>query len=269
MSSEMVDARDTSAPLVRVSHVSKSYQRGELSSLRRTINSLLRRARILGAEGFTALDDISFEISGGSALGLVGHNGSGKSTLLHTVCGITLPTAGSIDVRGLVMPLFAIGTSFHPELTGRENIILFGAILGLSPAAVEPQTDTIAAFAELEDHLDTPVKRYSDGMKARLSFAIAMRFPADIYIFDEVLAVVDTAFRDRCLREIEILRDAGKLVLFVSHDVTQVQRVTTHTLWLEHGRVRAFGPSEHVLTEYEKDRAEHNARLLAAESALV
>lgn len=255
-------------PRVRVSHVQKSYRRGELSSLRRTLSWLMRRVRIRDAEGFSALDDISFEIVGGSALGIVGHNGSGKSTLLHTICGITLPTSGSVAVRGRVMPLFAIGTSFHPELTGRENIVLFGAIIGLNPPSISEQTDSIAAFAELEDHLDTPVKRYSDGMKARLSFAIAMRFPADIYIFDEVLAVVDSAFRDRCLREIESLRDAGKLVLFVSHDATQVQRVCTHTLWLEHGRVRAFGSSEDILPHYERDRAEYSARLLAAEGAL-
>jgi len=254
---------------VRVDHVHKSYQLGELSSFRRTVNGLLRRARVRSTDGFSALDDIVFAAEGGTAVGLVGQNGSGKSTLLHMICGITLPTSGSITIRGKILPLFAIGTSFHPELTGRENVVLFGAVLGLRQAVIEPQAESIAAFAELEDHLDTPVKRYSDGMKARLSFAIAMRFPADIYMFDEVLAVVDAAFRDRCLTEIETLRDAGKLVFFVSHDVTQVRRICTTTLWLEHGRVRAWGLTDDVLPQYEQDQAEHNARLLAAERTTV
>lgn len=251
-------------PEVRVEHVGKNYRRGELSSLMRTVNWLMRRVRIRGADGFSALDDISFDAVGGNTVGLVGHNGSGKSTLLHTICGITLPTTGSITVRGRIMPLFAVGTSFHPELTGRENIVLFGTIIGIKPAAIGPQTDAIAAFAELEDHLDTPVKRYSDGMKARLSFAIAMRFPADVYIFDEVLAVVDSAFRDRCLTEIEKLRDAGKLILFVSHDPAQVQRLCTHVLWLEHGKVHAYGSMADVLPRYEEHQAAHNAQLAAA-----
>lgn len=255
----------TQQPLVRVEGVSKHYQLGELSSLRRMLVGLTRRVGVRQSHGFSALDHVSLEVVGGQAVALVGHNGSGKSTLLHTICGITLPTSGRITVRGAVLPLFAVGASFHAELTGRENIVLFGAILGLTPAAIAAQTEAILEFAELEGHLDTPVKRYSDGMKARLSFAIAIRFPADIYIFDEVLAVVDNTFRDRCLVAIEKLRDAGKLILFVSHDVSQVERVCSHALWLEHGRVRSFGAASEIVPQYEEERTEHDRRLAAAD----
>jgi ABC-type polysaccharide/polyol phosphate transport system ATPase subunit len=258
---------DSSAtqPFVRIEAVSKQYQLGELSSLRRMLLGLTRRAGVRGSHGFSALDNVNLEVFGGQAVALVGHNGSGKSTLLHTICGITLPSDGRITVRGRVLPLFAVGASFHGELTGRENIVLFGTILGLSRAAIAAQTDAIVEFSELEGHLDTPVKRYSDGMKARLSFAIAIRFPAEVYIFDEVLAVVDNAFRDRCLEAIEKLRDAGKLILFVSHDVAQVERVCTHAAWFEHGRIRAFGPSDEIVPQYELERAEHNRHLAAAD----
>jgi lipopolysaccharide transport system ATP-binding protein len=237
--------------MIRAENVHKNYQLGELSSLARTLRQLTgRRLQQRHNKAFAALDAVSFEARAGEALGILGHNGSGKSTLLHMICGITLPTSGAIVVRGQLMPLLAIGTSFHPELTGRENIILFGTVLGLRRSVIEAQTEAIAAFAELEQHLDTPNKRYSDGMQARLSFAIAMLFPADIYVFDEVLAVVDGAFRDRCLTEIEALRDRGKTILFVSHDLEQVRRICTRALWLDHGRVRRLGAADQVLGEY-------------------
>lgn len=236
--------------MIRAEHVEKSYPLGELSSLGQTVRKLTRRSGMGQPTGFTALDDVSFDVRSGQAFGIVGRNGSGKSTLLHMICGITLPTAGAIVIRGRLMPLLAIGTSFHPELTGRENIVLFGTVLGLSRGVIEERTDDIASFAELERHLDTPNKRYSDGMQARLSFAIAMLFPADIYVFDEVLAVVDGEFRDRCLTEIERLRDRGKTVVFVSHDLNQVERLCDQILWLDRGRVRAVGDSARILAEY-------------------
>lgn len=239
--------------MIRAESVHKDYRLGELSSLGRTIRQLTGRMGVRHNRAFAALDEVSFEVRAGEALGLVGHNGSGKSTLLHMICGITLPTSGSILVRGRLLPLLSIGTSFHPELTGRENIALFGTVLGLDRKVIEAQTDAIAEFAELEQHLDTPNKRYSDGMQARLSFAIAMRFPADIYVFDEVLAVVDGAFRDRCLTEIEALRDSGKTVLFVSHDLEQVGRICDRCLWLDHGRVKELGLAHEILRRYESE----------------
>jgi lipopolysaccharide transport system ATP-binding protein len=249
------------AVTIRAKHVHKDYHLGELSSLTRTVRRLSRRPGPTRTPAFSALDDVSFEVRTGEALGLVGHNGSGKSTLLHMICGITLPTDGSIVVRGLLLPLLAIGTSFHPELTGRENIMLFGTVLGIDRHIAEAQTDAIAEFAELEQHLDTPNKRYSDGMQARLSFAIAMLFPADIYVFDEVLAVVDGPFRERCLTEIEKLRARGKTILFVSHDLEQVRRICTHALWLDHGRIRRKGEAQSVLAEYDAQQTGGTAAL--------
>ena len=249
--------------MIRAEHVHKSYQLGELSSLRLTLRSLTGRVGARHKNTFGALDDVSFEVTAGEVFGIVGRNGSGKSTLMHMICGITLPTSGFIVVRGRLLPLLAIGTSFHPELTGRENIVLFGTVLGLKREVIEARTDDIAEFAELEQHLDTPNKRYSDGMQARLSFAIAMLFPADIYVFDEVLAVVDGEFRDRCLTEIERLRDRGKTVLFISHDLGQVERLTDRVLWLERGRVRAIGASAAILAEYSK----HEVHAGAADAA--
>jgi lipopolysaccharide transport system ATP-binding protein len=244
------DPSGGAAVMIRAERVHKSYQLGELSSLGLTLRRLTGRLGARHTTAFGALDDVSFEVRGGEVLGIVGRNGSGKSTLMHMICGITLPTRGVIVVRGQLLPLLAIGTSFHPELTGRENVVLFGTVLGLSREVIDARTDDIAEFAGLEQHLDTPNKRYSDGMQARLSFAIAMLFPADIYVFDEVLAVVDGEFRDRCLTEIERLRDRGKTVLFISHDLSQVGRLSDRVLWLESGRVRAIGDSATILAEY-------------------
>jgi lipopolysaccharide transport system ATP-binding protein len=252
---------------IRAEHVNKSYQLGELSSLGLTLRKLTGRLRGGQATKFAALDDVSFEVRSGESLGIVGRNGSGKSTLLHMICGITLPTSGAIVVRGRLLPLLAIGTSFHPELTGRENIVLFGTILGISRPVIEERTADIASFAELEQHLDTPNKRYSDGMQARLSFAIAMLFPADVYVFDEVLAVVDGEFRDRCLMEIERLRDRGKTIIFVSHDLHQVQRLCTQILWLDRGHVHAAGDSAPILAEYGRQRGGGTEPTSAAKTA--
>jgi len=252
---------------IEADHVNKKYQLGELSSLGLTLRRLMTAMRVDPTTRFTALDDVTFSLRHGQALGIVGQNGSGKSTLLQMICSITLPTSGTIVVRGRLMPLLSVGTSFHPELTGRENIMLFGTMLGLSRKVIDSSTPAIAAFAELEAHLDTPNKRYSDGMQARLSFAIAMLFPADIYLFDEVLAVVDGEFRDRCLTEIQHLRDRGKTVLFVSHDLDQVRRLCTQALWLAEGRVRAFGEAQGIVAEYAREHGEPVPTYTAGEAA--
>jgi len=161
-----------------------------------------------------------------------------------------VPTRGSLTVRGRVLPMLSIGAGFHIELTGRENVVLQGAILGVPWRTVLARMEDIMAFAELERHADTPLKRYSSGMQSRLSFAIGMRFPADIYIFDEVLAVVDRAFRDRCLDEIQRMVGSGPTVLFVSHDLDQVSRLCDRTVWLDRGSARAVGQTAEVLDMY-------------------
>jgi lipopolysaccharide transport system ATP-binding protein len=231
--------------------LSKHYSLGELHNLRKTVNHLLRRDHN-GEAGLEALSDVDFTVYRGESFGLVGTNGSGKSTVLQILAGTTLPTGGMIEVTGRVLPLLSVGTGFHPELTGRENVTLFASSLGVPRGAIEDRMERVAEFAELERHMDTPVKRFSSGMVARLSFAIAMQFPADIYVFDEVLAVVDDEFQQRCLGEIKNLHRLGSTVIFVSHSRVQVADVCQRVLWLDQGRVHDIGPTEEVLEAYSK-----------------
>ncbi len=227
----------------------KRYQLGEHRSLRLTVDRLLRRGSTPPPQ-LEALNEVSFSVRPGECFGVVGGNGSGKSTLLQILGGIVVPTQGSMSVRGRVLPLLAVGTGFNPELTGRENVDLFGTILGIPASTIRGRMHDIAAFAELERHMDTPNKRYSDGMQARLSFAIAMLFPADVYVFDEVLAVVDQEFQERCLTRIRGLADAGRTVIFVSHNLEQVRYLCDRVMWMREGRVERVGPPESVLEAY-------------------
>jgi ABC-type polysaccharide/polyol phosphate transport system ATPase subunit len=230
--------------------LSKHYQLGELQSLRRTVRRALRRHHGNVAPGLKALSDVDFAVQRGAAFGIVGTNGSGKSTLLQILAGTTLPTGGEMEVHGRVLPLLAVGTGFHPELTGRENVTLFAASLGIPLDLVTDRMEAVSAFAEIERHMDTPVKRFSSGMISRLSFSIAMQFPADVYIFDEVLAVVDGEFQSRCIAEIKRLHTDGRTVIFVSHSLDQVAQVCDRILWLEQGEVKQIGSADEVLPAY-------------------
>lgn len=232
--------------------LTKKYRLGEHRSLHQTVNKLL------GRQGepppmLEALNDVDFTVHRGESFGIVGTNGSGKSTVLQILAGTTLPTGGEMVVRGRVLPLLSVGTGFHSELTGRENVTLFASSLAVPRAAIEERMEAVAAFAELERHMDTPVKRFSSGMVSRLSFAIAMSFPADIYLLDEVLAVVDGEFRARCLVEIKRLHAQGRTVMFVSHAAEQVNELCTRVMWLENGRVRQIGPSHEVVEAYARE----------------
>lgn len=235
-------------PAVVAEGLGKRYRLGELRSLQRSVNHLLGREA--PASGFEALAGVDFVVPQGQSLGIVGTNGSGKSTLLQILSGTTLPSSGVMRVRGRVIPLLAVGMNFHPELTGRENVALFAASLAVPRRTIASRMDAVSAFAELERHMDTPVKRFSSGMVSRLSFSIAMQFPADIYVFDEVLAVVDGEFQSKCLEEIKRLHREGRTIFFVSHNLNQVAEVCEHTMWLERGVVRAAGPTAEVLDEY-------------------
>jgi lipopolysaccharide transport system ATP-binding protein len=246
-------ANSNEAPAVVAEGLRKDYQLGAHQSLGRTIRRLIGRST--PATPFRALDRVDFTCHVGEALGVVGMNGSGKSTLLQILAGTTLPTAGEMRLRGRVIPLLAVGQGFHPELTGTENVMLFASSLQIPRRTIEERMDAVTAFAELEDHMETPVKRYSSGMISRLSFAIAMQFPADIYVFDEVLAVVDSEFQARCLAAIKELRDGGSTVFFVSHNLDQVREVCDRVLWLERGRVQDIGPTPDVLTGYARAHA--------------
>jgi ABC-type polysaccharide/polyol phosphate transport system ATPase subunit len=230
--------------------LSKHYRLGELYSLPRTLRRLLGRGGTDAGPGLEALLDVDFTIWRGEAVGIMGTNGSGKSTLLQLLAGTTLPTRGTMRVEGRVLPLLAVGLNFHPELTGRENVTLFASSLRIPRRTIESRMDQVTEFAELERHMDTPVKRFSSGMMSRLSFAIAVQFPADIYVFDEVLAVVDAEFQARCIAEIKSLHAQGRTVIFVSHHPAQVAEVCDRAIWLERGVVRDEGPAQQILAAY-------------------
>jgi lipopolysaccharide transport system ATP-binding protein len=198
-----------------------------------------------------ALSDVSFEISHGEVVGIVGRNGSGKSTLLKILSRITEPTAGAAEVHGRIGSLLEVGTGFHPELTGRENVFVNGAILGMRRAAIVRQFDAIVAFAEVDRFIDTPVKYYSSGMQMRLAFAVAAHLEPEILLVDEVLAVGDVAFQRKCLGKMDDVSRKGRTVLFVSHQMNQIRRLCGRCLWLEAGRVVTIGPTAEVASAYE------------------
>lgn len=197
-----------------------------------------------------AMRDVSFEIRPGEVIGVVGRNGAGKSTLLKVLSRITAPTEGHIDLVGRVGSLLEVGTGFHPELTGRENVYLNGAILGMSRAEIRGKFDEIVSFAEVEKFLDTPVKRYSSGMYTRLAFAVAAHLEPEILVVDEVLAVGDAAFQKRCLGKMSEVASQGRTVLFVSHNMGAVAALCSRVIWLDAGRVRLDGEPRSTISRY-------------------
>ncbi len=220
----------------------------------RTASDLLRgRAMVAGdtTEDVWALKDVDFEVKIGEVIGIIGRNGAGKSTLLKILSRITEPTQGRVEIRGRVASLLEVGTGFHPELTGRENIYLNGTILGMTRAEIRRKFDEIVAFAEVKKFLDTPVKRYSSGMYVRLAFAVAAHLEPEILIVDEVLAVGDAEFQKKCLGKMKQVAVGGRTVLFVSHNMNAVQALCDRAIWLDKGRIRADSNDvRHVTLEY-------------------
>ena len=202
------------------------------------------------SEEFWALNDVSFQVMGGEAVGIIGHNGAGKSTILKLLSRITEPTCGRIHLRGKVASLLEVGTGFHPELTGRENIFLNGAILGMTRTEIRRKFDEIVAFAEIEKFLDTPVKRYSSGMYVRLAFAVAAHLEPEILLVDEVLAVGDAAFQRKCMSKIGQVAEGGRTVLFVSHNMAAITRLCGRALWFDRGQLRESGDAEKIVANY-------------------
>jgi lipopolysaccharide transport system ATP-binding protein len=198
-----------------------------------------------------ALKDVSFEIPHGEVVGIIGRNGAGKSTLLKVLSRITEPTEGEAEIHGRVGSLLEVGTGFHAELTGRENIYLNGAILGMPKAEIARKFDEIVAFAEIEKFLDTPVKHYSSGMYMRLAFAVAAHLEPDVIVVDEVLAVGDAAFQKKCLGKMGEAAKGGRTVIFVSHQLNQIRRLCERCIWLDAGSVRSVGPTYSVVSAYE------------------
>jgi lipopolysaccharide transport system ATP-binding protein len=202
-------------------------------------------------EEFWALDDVSFEIKRGEAVGIIGRNGAGKSTLLKILSRITEPTKGKVSIKGRVASLLEVGTGFHPELTGRENIYLNGAILGMSRMEIKKKFDEIIDFAEVEKFLDTPVKRYSSGMYVRLAFAVAAHLEPEILVVDEVLAVGDAAFQKKCLGKMgDVAEKEGRTVLFVSHNMGAINTLCSVSIWLEAGQVVEIGKCDRIAEKY-------------------
>jgi lipopolysaccharide transport system ATP-binding protein len=204
-------------------------------------------------EEFWALKDVSFEIKQGDRVGIIGRNGAGKSTLLKILSRITEPTKGSIRINGRVASLLEVGTGFHPELTGRENIYLNGAILGMSKIEIKKKFDEIVAFAEVERFLDTPVKRYSSGMYVRLAFAVAAHLEPEILVVDEVLAVGDSAFQKKCLGKMDDVAKQGRTVFFVSHNMASIRSLCKVGYWFEKGSLRESGLVDEIVDIYEKE----------------
>lgn len=232
-----------------------------------------RRYRRHKPEKFWVLRDLSFDVATGETLGLIGPNGVGKSTILKLITGIISPTKGKIEVNGRVSSLLELGAGFHPDLTGRENVFLYGSLLGLSRATMQKRFDDIVQFSELEEFIDMAVKTYSSGMYLRLAFAVAIHVEPEILLIDEILAVGDQAFRAKCLGRITALQDEGVTILFVSHDLSTVQRLCNRALWMRRGRLCAEGPADVVARRYldavaqkqSQQLAEHNLKMLRSE----
>lgn len=236
--------------MIEVNNVTKEYKLGQLKSLKHTFSNALDRLRGREFEKinpFKALDDVSFKVEPGEVLGIIGQNGAGKSTLLKMLARISKPTRGEIKVHGTVAPLIEVGAGLIGDMTGRENIFLNGSILGLSQAEIRKKFDEIVSFAELEQFIETPIKRYSSGMTVRLGFAIATSVDADILIVDEVLAVGDLAFQRKCFdRMEEMIKRQGKTVLLVSHNIRQVERICKRVILMDHGKICKDGAANEV-----------------------
>src|SRR5256884_3209239 len=246
-------------PIIKAEHLSKRYRIGARSgftSLRDAvaagIRAPLRRLRQSGERGTEvwALKDVSFEVAPGEVVGIIGRNGAGKSTLLKIFSRITKPTKGRVVLNGRVGSLLEVGTGFHSELTGRENVFLNGAILGMTRSEIEKKFDEIVAFAETESYLDTPVKHYSSGMTVRLAFAVAAHLEPEILIIDEVLAVGDIAFQKKCLGKMNEVARHGRTVLFVSHDLSAINALCERAILLHEGSLIMNGPTREVTTHY-------------------
>jgi lipopolysaccharide transport system ATP-binding protein len=246
-------------PIIRVQDLGKQYHIGgptsAYSTLRESLMDLARKPlRSLRRNGDTstiwAIKDLNFEIAPGDAVGIIGRNGAGKSTLLKILSRITEPTVGRAELYGRVASLLEVGTGFHPELTGRENIFLNGSILGMARKEIESKFDEIVAFSEIEKFINTPVKRYSSGMYVRLAFAVAAHLQPEILIIDEVLAVGDYVFQQKCLNKMQDVSTGGRTVLFVSHNLGAVSRLCNRCLLLEGGQLIESGPTASVVQSY-------------------
>jgi lipopolysaccharide transport system ATP-binding protein len=255
---------------IRVENLGKKYHiterhRGSYKTLRESLTHAILapfrdQARSNGSGQFWALKDLSLDIKQGQVLGIIGRNGAGKSTLLKILSRVTEPTTGFADIQGRVGSLLEVGTGFHPELSGRDNIYLNGAILGMKKAEIDHKFDEIVAFAEVEKFIDTPVKHYSSGMHLRLAFAVAAHIQPEILLVDEVLAVGDAAFQKKCLGKMQDVTEAGRTILFVSHNMAAMAQLCKQVLWIADGHLERVGSSAEVIEAYLTARSENRTR---------
>ena len=237
-------------PVIEVKDVSKHYRlTGGTHSLKAAVLEFIKRGR--DVKTLRALDEVSFSVNRGETLGIIGANGAGKSTLLALLTGTIQPTSGSIRTEGQISSLLELGAGFHPDLSGRENVFLYGAIMGLSRSQMQERFDAIVKFAELEDFIDQPVKHYSSGMYVRLGFAVAVEVNPDILLIDEVLAVGDATFQKKCLDKMKEFREQQKTMLIISHDLQTIQKVSDRILLLDHGNVLWLGDPETIVANYQ------------------
>ncbi len=247
--------------VIKAENLSKLYYLGGTShnSLRDVLASFVKNPKRDKKRELWALRDVGFEVNDGETLGIIGHNGAGKSTLLKILSRITKPTSGSVEIKGRIGSLLEVGTGFHNELSGRENIYLNGAILGMKRAEIEKKFDEIVAFSEIEKFLDTPVKHYSSGMYMRLAFAVAAHLEPEVLIVDEVLAVGDIGFQRKCLNKMKTVGESGRTVLFVSHDMNAINRLCSRTIWLKNGTIEKDGETGEVVSQYLHEQSESGA----------
>lgn len=233
---------------VSVEHVSKRFRL--YHERNQSLKAAIMRGRVSVHQDFWALKDVSFEVPEGSTFGLIGSNGSGKSTLLKCLAKIYYPEKGSISNRGRLAALLEVGSGFHPELSGRENVYLNGSILGMSKKEVTRKFDEIVDFSGVEEFIDQPVKNYSSGMYVRLGFAVAINVDPDVLVVDEVLAVGDAEFQEKCRQKFADFSSAGKTVVLVSHAMDSVRQMCDHAAWLKHGELIKVGPADQTIRAY-------------------
>jgi ABC-type polysaccharide/polyol phosphate transport system ATPase subunit len=245
--------------VIEFKNVTKQFSKQNQKTFKEFLPALIKGEQT--TESFTALDDISFKIKKGETVGIIGPNGSGKSTILKLIAGVMTPNKGEVIIKGKISPLIELGAGFHPELTGRENIYLNGAILGLKRKEIDKNLQSIIDFSELQEFVDQPVKHYSSGMYMRLAFAVAIHVNPEILLVDEILAVGDTAFQAKCFAKMEeYKKDASKTIIIVSHDLNSIEKMCDKVMLIEHGQMKIFNNTERVIYEYLKKINEKNEK---------
>ncbi len=235
--------------VISFKNVSKKFRRGQKLLLKEALIDIFMPDK---QEDFWALSDVSFEIKRGETIGIIGNNGSGKSTILKLIAGVMFPTKGTVEVNGRISPLIELGAGFHAELTGRENIYLNGAILGLTKKKIEERFSDIVEFSELSEFIDTPVKHYSSGMYMRLGFSVAVHTDPKILLIDEIFAVGDTSFQEKCFRKMEEFKKNNVTIVFVTHDMDTVESFCEKAIFINKGRVEDIGNAGQIVKEYRK-----------------